>query len=101
MTTNSCAEQYRLSAERAAAHRWFYYPHMLKEEVLLFKQFDSDPARSSRFTFHSSFTDPNVAASLPKRESVEVRAMAIFIEEPPSVKVGVAKNLALLRQPAY
>merc|ERR1719408_384018 len=27
--------------------------------------------------------------------------MAIFLEAPPSVKVGVAPNLALLRQPAY
>jgi len=80
MSTNDCAEQYRLTAERAGDHRVFYYPHMRKEEVLLFKQFDSDPSRSSRFTFHSSFSDPAVATSLPKRESVEVRAMAIFIE---------------------
>jgi len=101
MSTNDCAEQYRLTPHRAREHQWFYYPHMRKDEVLLFKQFDSDPSRSSRFTFHSSFSDPNVAAHLPKRESVEVRAMAIFIEEPPSVKAGVAKNIELLRQPAY
>merc|ERR1711998_632086 len=101
MSTNECAEQYRLTAERAREHEWFYYPHMRKDEILLFKQFDSDPRCASRFTFHSSFSDPNVEADLPKRESVEVRAMAIFIEEPPSVKAGVAQNLALLRQPAY
>jgi len=101
MTTNDCAEQYRLTAERAGNHRVFYYPHMRKNEVLLFKQFDSDPSRSSRFTFHSSFSDPTVATSLPKRESVEVRAMAIFIEGAPGVKAGVSKNLALLRQPSY
>jgi len=106
MSTNDCAEQYRLTAERAGDHAWFYYPHMRKDEVLLFKQFDSDPNRPSRFTFHSSFSDPDVAAHLPKRESVEVRAMAIFIDEAgsdlaPSVKAGVAQNIALLRQPAY
>jgi len=101
MSTNDCAEQYRLTAERAGEHRWFFYPHMRKNEVLLFKQFDSDPSRSSRFTFHSSFCDPAVAANLPPRESVEVRAMAIFLEEPHSVKEGVAPNLALRRQPAY
>merc|ERR1711998_436030 len=101
MSTNECAEQYRLTAERAREHEWYYYPHMRKDEVLLFKQFDSDPRNSSRFTFHSSFIDPNVEAHLPKRESVEVRAMAIFIEEPPNVKARVAHNLALLRQPAY
>jgi peptidoglycan hydrolase-like protein with peptidoglycan-binding domain len=101
MSTNDCAEQYRLTAERADTHQWFYYPHMRKDEVLLFKQFDSDPSCSSRFTFHSSFSDAAVAAGLPKRESVEVRAMAIFIDEPPSVKSRVAPNLSLLRQPAY
>ena len=101
MSTNDCAEQYRLSAERASEHQWFYYPHMRKDEVLLFKQFDSDPSCASRFTFHSSFSDPNVEANLPKRESVEVRAMAIFIEESPSVKAAVTQDLALRRQPAY
>jgi len=101
MSTNDCAEQYRLSAERAGEHEWYYYPHMRKDEVLLFKQFDSDPSRPSRFTFHSSFHDPAVPAHLPKRESVEVRAMAIFIEEPPDVKAAVAASLALRRQPAY
>merc|ERR1719198_292273 len=100
MTTNDCAEQYRLTADRASEHQWYYYPHMRKDEVLLFKQFDSDPS-SSRFTFHSSFSDPNVQADLPKRESVEVRAMAIFIEEDPTVKQRVAPSLALRRQPAY
>jgi len=104
MSTNDCAEQYRLTAARAGEHQWYYYPHMRKEEVLLFKQFDSqwtDLPNSSRFTFHSSFSDPDVSPNLPPRESVEVRAMAIFIEGPPSVKVGVAQSLALLRQPEH
>merc|ERR1712086_1058603 len=77
------------------------YPHMTKDEVLLFKQFDSDPQRSSRFTFHSSFTDPTVRSNLPARESIEIRAMAIFIEEDPSVKRAVATNITLERQPVF
>jgi len=102
MTTTDCAEQYRLPPERAAEHRWFYYPHMKKDEVLLFKQFDSDQARTSRFTFHSAFNDASIPANLPTRESVEVRAIAIFIEEEdPSVKANVLQELAFHRQPAY
>jgi len=102
MSTNDCAEQYRLTAARAGEHSWFYYPHMRKDEVLLFKQFDSDPSCASRFTFHSSFRDAAVPTDLPKRESVEVRAMAIFIEGvSPGAKAGVSQNLALRRQPAY
>merc|ERR1719198_2210446 len=92
MTTNDCAEQYRLSAERASEHKWYYYPHMRKHEVLLFKQYDSDPGRSSRFTFHTSFSDPSVAADLPQRESIEVRAMAIFIDEDPAIKPTPCKG---------
>merc|ERR1712137_865872 len=80
MTTTDCAEQYRLTPNRADEHQWYYYPHMRSNELLLFKQFDSDPGRTSRFTFHSSFSDPDISPHLPRRESVEVRAMAIFIE---------------------
>ena len=30
--------QYRLSAVHSARHRWFYFPAMTRDEVLLFKQ---------------------------------------------------------------
>jgi len=96
-----CAEQYRLTAHRAQQHRWFYFPHMTKREVLLFKQFDSDPAQSSRFTFHSSFKDTSIQTALPPRESIETRAMAIFIEEEPSIKKELAPKIALQREPTY
>jgi peptidoglycan hydrolase-like protein with peptidoglycan-binding domain len=96
-----CAEQYRLTAQSAEQHRWFYFPHMTKGEVLLFKQFDSDPAQRSRFTFHSSFKDRSLPAELPPRESVETRAMAIFIEEEPTVKKELAPKMALRREPMY
>jgi len=96
-----CAEQYRLTAERAGEHKWFYYPHMCKEEVLLFKQFDSDPSQPARFAFHSSFTDESVAADLPPRESVETRAMAIFIEADPATKRQIVPQLVLENNPLF
>jgi len=96
-----CAEQYRLTADRAEQHRWFYFPHMKKEEVLLFKQFDSDPTQASRFTFHTSFVDANVRADLPPRQSIETRAMAIFLEEEPAVKRAVVPRMVLEREPLF
>jgi len=96
-----CAEQYRLTAERADQHRWFYFPHMKKSEVLLFKQFDSDPAQTSRFTFHSAFTDASVRADLPPRQSVETRAVAIIIEAEPAVKMAVVPKMLLEQEPLF
>merc|ERR1711871_870256 len=97
------AQQYRLTADNAANHRWFYYPHMSKDEVLLFKQFDSDPQKSSRFTFHSAFHDPTIAGDLPARESVEICALAIFIE-PEGGTPGrdvLSRRIEFHRQAAY
>lgn len=96
-----CAEQYRLTAEHAERHQWYYFPHMKKDEVLMFKQFDSDPTQTSRFTFHSSFVDGNVRADLPPRESIETRVMAIFIDEEPTVKRAVLPKMVLEREPLF
>lgn len=96
-----CAEQYRLTAEHAERHQWYYFPHMRKNEVLMFKQFDSDPTQTSRFTFHTSFVDENVKADLPPRESIETRAMAIFIDEEPTVKRAVLSKMVLEREPLF
>lgn len=96
-----CAEQYRLTAEHAERHQWYYFPHMKQNEVLMFKQFDSDPMQTSRFTFHTSFVDENVRADLPPRESMETRAMAIFIDEEPDVKRAVLSKMVLEREPLF
>jgi hypothetical protein len=58
-------------------HRWFYYPQMRADEVLLLKCFDSDD-RVARFTAHSSFDDPTSPADAPARESIEVRTLTFW-----------------------
>src|SRR5262245_8603887 len=60
------------------AHRWFYFPQMNRNEALVFKVFDSDTGKSSRFTAHSAFDDPATPADAPPRESVETRTFAFF-----------------------
>ena len=61
----------------APAHRWYYFPRMQPDEVLLLKCFDSAPDRA-RYTAHSAFDDPGTPPDAPPRESIEVRTLAFF-----------------------
>lgn len=58
-------------------HRWYYYPDMQRDEVLLLKCFDSEPARG-RTGSHTAFEHPDTPPDAPPRESIEVRAFAFF-----------------------
>lgn len=60
------------------AHEWFYFPQMERHEALVFKVFDSDASKPSRFTAHSAFDDPQTPAGAPPRESIETRTFAFF-----------------------
>lgn len=76
--------QYRLGDRNAARHRWYYYSKMKKDEVLLFKQWDSDPTLPGRLTFHTAFSDPNAPKGAPPRESIECRAVLYFPDHEPN-----------------
>lgn len=60
------------------AHRWFYFPVMQPEEVLVFKCYDSHAGARARFTAHSAFEDPTTPEDAPPRESIEARTLAFF-----------------------
>ncbi len=60
------------------AHEWYYFPQMERDEALVFKVFDSDTGKPSRFTAHSAFDDPATPAGAPPRESIETRTFAFF-----------------------
>ena len=60
------------------AHEWFHFPQMERHEVLVFKVFDSDAGKPSRFTAHSAFDDPHTPANAPPRESIETRTFAFW-----------------------
>jgi hypothetical protein len=59
-------------------HRWFYFPEMRREEVVVFKVYDSQPQVRARFTPHTSFIDPTTPANAPPRQSIEVRTFVFF-----------------------
>lgn len=60
------------------AHEWYYFPRMTRDEALVFKVFDSDERKPSRFTAHSAFDDPETPPDAPPRESIETRTFAFF-----------------------
>jgi hypothetical protein len=80
-------------ARSAPRHRWYFYPALTRDEVILIKQWDSaGPLARSRgarsdassaeapctFSFHSAFHDPESAADAPDRWSIEVRCAVIY-----------------------
>jgi hypothetical protein len=57
--------------------RWCYFPHMVKQEALIFMHWDS--ARlSHRPCFHTAFSDPSAPADAPSRESIEARLLVVY-----------------------
>lgn len=58
--------------------QWFYFPKMSVEEVIIFKSYDSMTDGRARFTPHTGFTDPTSPAHAAPRESIEVRALALY-----------------------
>ena len=80
-------------AKHADYHRWYFYPGLTRDEVLLIKQWDSSGefARSNgtnrdaltadspcTFSFHSAFEDPKTPIDAPERWSIEVRCAALY-----------------------
>jgi hypothetical protein len=61
-----------------AAHRWWYFPDMHADEVLIFKLHDTDRTVAWRAP-HTAFHDHAVAGAHP-RESVELRSVAYFYD---------------------
>ncbi len=59
------------------AHRWYYFPDMTIDEVIVFKSGDSESTGAVRVA-HTAFTDPTCPPGVPTRASVEMRALAVF-----------------------
>ena len=62
-------------------HRWFYFPRLERNEVILLKCYDSKEDGRARFTAHSAFEDPTSAPDVAPRESIEVRALVFWPAE--------------------
>ena len=59
-------------------HRWSYFSQMTRDEVLLFKCYDSAEDGRARYGAHSAFDFPTPTSAIPTRESVEARLLVFF-----------------------
>ena len=57
------------------AHRWTWFPHMRRDEALVFKVYDSLTDGTARWGAHTSFDDPATAPDAAPRESIELRTL--------------------------
>jgi len=58
--------------------RWYYFPRMEREEVVLLKCFDSLEDGTAKWTCHGSFKDPAAPANARPRESIEIRTLYFY-----------------------
>ncbi|KAJ4993130.1 hypothetical protein SVAN01_01482 [Stagonosporopsis vannaccii] len=58
-------------------HKWYYFPKMTPEQIILLKTFDSSP-NVARFVGHTAFKDPTSPPDAPLRESVEIRTICFY-----------------------
>jgi hypothetical protein len=58
--------------------RYYYFPKMQSDEVVLIRCFDSALKGAHRFSAHTGFDDPTSPADAPPRESLEVRTLVFF-----------------------
>lgn len=61
-----------------SSHKWWYFPKMTPEQVIVLKTYESETDGRARFVGHSAFEDPTSAPDAPVRESVEIRTIAFF-----------------------
>ncbi|MEK9671781.1 MAG: CmcJ/NvfI family oxidoreductase [Rhodospirillaceae bacterium] len=58
--------------------RWYWYPGMAGDEVMLLKCFDTATDGRARYSAHTGFNNPHAPKGTPPRESIEVRTMISF-----------------------
>jgi hypothetical protein len=60
-----------------SAHRWSYFSDMTRDEAIIFKTNDSDPAQPHCVP-HSAFDDPSCPKAVLTRASIEMRGIAYW-----------------------
>lgn len=59
-------------------HRWFYFPRLQPDEVVLLKIYDSQADGPVRLSAHTAFVDPTSRPDAPARRSIEIRALVFY-----------------------
>jgi len=59
------------------AHRWYCFPEMRPNEILIFAGYDSD-SRYPSIVPHTAIEDPNCPQDAPSRWNIDIRCYALF-----------------------
>ncbi len=59
-------------------HKWYWFPRMTRDEVLMFKNYDTLRDGTARYSLHSAFEDPDTPANAAARETIETRAFVFY-----------------------
>lgn len=73
---NRVGEIYNVSYD--PSQRWYFAPHMTRDEVLLILGWDSEAEGTACFTPHGAFPLPGTRPDTPARESIEVRTFVVI-----------------------
>lgn len=92
LTEAQIKQVYHIKTGNEKKHKWYYFPKMTADEVLLFKNWDSDRDLTSRTIFHSSFKDPNAPPNAKPRQSIEARGYAYFPDHEPDTCSMLVKD---------
>lgn len=79
-------------SRRNERHRWYYYPDLHRDEVIILKVWDTAgvfhrdhnggnldlPSVPATFSLHSAFIDDTTPADYEKRQSIEIRTVVFF-----------------------
>lgn len=84
-STGNIEQYYKVVDQRVVFspdQRWYYFPYMSEDEVLIFKQYDTREEELNRRTvFHSAVIDPSTSPDAPMRYTIEVRMQAVYDKE--------------------
>jgi hypothetical protein len=58
--------------------RWYYFPKMTRDEVVLLKCFDSLDDGTAKWTCHGSFQPPHIPPNAQPRQSIEIRTLYFY-----------------------
>jgi len=83
----SNAQQYTKTVDQkivySPSQRWYYFPDMAPDEMLIFRQYDTrQEALNLRTVFHSAVVDPSSPPDAAMRSTIEVRMQAIHGPDP-------------------
>jgi hypothetical protein len=70
-----------VAPEKSSDHRWYVFPEMRIDEVVVFRTYDTDLVGTDRayWTPHAAIRDPEVEQGKPARSSIELRATCVFL----------------------